>query len=269
MTARALALAALAIGCGSSLPREGGSDAGLDVAAHTVCGDGTVDPGEECDDGNLTFGDGCSKLCQVECSFECGTCGARPCIPVCFDGMLSASEPCDDAEADNGGCDNCRMITVGWRCPVPGRPCVPICGDGLIVGPEACDDRNTAAGDGCSEICLLEPSTAVCGNGVIEGAEECDDGPTSGAAGYKQCGPDCRYGGYCGDGIVDPGEDCDLGAGNNVAGYGTKDGCAVNCRFHFCGDGVEDADQGEQCDFGQNNGKAGAPCSLECRVLGL
>src|SRR5512138_941673 len=30
------------------------------------CGDGVVDPGEECDDGNLASGDGCSATCSVE-----------------------------------------------------------------------------------------------------------------------------------------------------------------------------------------------------------
>ena len=31
-----------------------------------VCGDGTLDPGEECDDGNMTHGDGCSAVCMLE-----------------------------------------------------------------------------------------------------------------------------------------------------------------------------------------------------------
>ncbi len=31
-----------------------------------ACGDGTVDPGEECDDNNTTDGDGCSSTCQNE-----------------------------------------------------------------------------------------------------------------------------------------------------------------------------------------------------------
>ena len=31
-----------------------------------VCGDGTLDPGEECDDGNTTNGDGCSSVCLIE-----------------------------------------------------------------------------------------------------------------------------------------------------------------------------------------------------------
>jgi cysteine-rich repeat protein len=30
------------------------------------CGDGTVDPGEECDDGNTTSNDGCSSTCETE-----------------------------------------------------------------------------------------------------------------------------------------------------------------------------------------------------------
>lgn len=38
----------------------------FDVETITICGDGTIDPGEECDDGNTNSGDGCSSLCEVE-----------------------------------------------------------------------------------------------------------------------------------------------------------------------------------------------------------
>lgn len=31
-----------------------------------VCGDGNLDPGEQCDDSNLVSGDGCSSVCQLE-----------------------------------------------------------------------------------------------------------------------------------------------------------------------------------------------------------
>ena len=31
-----------------------------------LCGDGADDPGEECDDGNVMDGDGCSAECTVE-----------------------------------------------------------------------------------------------------------------------------------------------------------------------------------------------------------
>src|SRR5450755_3069713 len=64
---------------------DGGSDAAPDRVAIDVsgdlshpdnkCGNGQVDPGEACDDGNLVGGDGCTSLCQVECNFRCGSCG--------------------------------------------------------------------------------------------------------------------------------------------------------------------------------------------------
>lgn len=41
-------------------------------AARASCdGDGTLDPGEECDDGNLVSCDGCSAACELECDFTC------------------------------------------------------------------------------------------------------------------------------------------------------------------------------------------------------
>jgi cysteine-rich repeat protein len=40
--------------------------AGLSVASAPFCGDGVVDPGEECDDGNNIDGDGCSANCELE-----------------------------------------------------------------------------------------------------------------------------------------------------------------------------------------------------------
>jgi cysteine-rich repeat protein len=43
------------------------SDCTADPAcAAPVCGDGTVDPGEQCDDGNVTAGDGCDAACMFE-----------------------------------------------------------------------------------------------------------------------------------------------------------------------------------------------------------
>src|SRR5512132_4183336 len=38
----------------------------LASSAFAVCGDGTIDAGEECDDGNTTSGDGCSATCVFE-----------------------------------------------------------------------------------------------------------------------------------------------------------------------------------------------------------
>lgn len=50
-----------------NIPRPQG--AGCDVGAYEVLpcnNDATVDPGEDCDDGNAESGDGCTSLCQIE-----------------------------------------------------------------------------------------------------------------------------------------------------------------------------------------------------------
>jgi cysteine-rich repeat protein len=44
------------------------------------CGDGKVDPGEACDDGNMRDGDGCRKDCTT---MACGAHDAKSCQPAC------------------------------------------------------------------------------------------------------------------------------------------------------------------------------------------
>lgn len=46
------------------------AQANCDPACEHVCGDGHVDEGEQCDDGNRTNGDGCSSDCEIECGGE-------------------------------------------------------------------------------------------------------------------------------------------------------------------------------------------------------
>jgi cysteine-rich repeat protein len=46
-------------------------DLGWQTQPPTPCGDGVIDPGEECDDGNLLSGDGCSGSCVVEACYIC------------------------------------------------------------------------------------------------------------------------------------------------------------------------------------------------------
>lgn len=41
-----------------------------DCTPDPICGNGIIEEGEECDDGNIESGDGCSPLCQIEnCTF--------------------------------------------------------------------------------------------------------------------------------------------------------------------------------------------------------
>jgi cysteine-rich repeat protein len=102
---------------------------------NAVCGDGVRDPGEECDDGDNTNGDGCSAVCTVE--------------PYCGDGLVDPGEACDDGNnASNDGCSS--------TCTVE-----PVCGDGHLDPGEACDDHNTAPSDGCSATCTIEHDFAT------------------------------------------------------------------------------------------------------------
>jgi cysteine-rich repeat protein len=66
-----------------------------------ACGDGLVDPSEQCDDGNNVSRDGCNTLCLLE---------------FCGDDtlQLDLAEECDDGNAINGeGCDiDCQLEII-------------------------------------------------------------------------------------------------------------------------------------------------------------
>src|SRR5262249_21746087 len=58
----------------------------------TTCGDGTVDPGEPCDDGNAIDGDGCDSNCTPT---------------GCGNAIITMGEACDDGNTINGdGCSS-------------------------------------------------------------------------------------------------------------------------------------------------------------------
>ena len=60
------------------------------------CGDGVVDNGEECDDGNVRNCDGCSAVCTVEAGLGCGDGVPYPtCGESCDDGNSVAGDGCD------------------------------------------------------------------------------------------------------------------------------------------------------------------------------
>ncbi|MFO7563535.1 MAG: fibrinogen-like YCDxxxxGGGW domain-containing protein [Enhygromyxa sp.] len=99
-----------------------------------VCGNGIIEPGEQCDDGNNSNNDGCLANC-VEAS--------------CGDGFVNQGvEVCDDGVNDGsyGGCAaNCQALG-------------PHCGDGQLNGPEDCDDANEDLSDGCLDNCSIPAS---------------------------------------------------------------------------------------------------------------
>jgi len=43
----------------------------LEASAQAVCGNGSTDSGETCDDGNNSSNDGCDSACQTETGWQC------------------------------------------------------------------------------------------------------------------------------------------------------------------------------------------------------
>jgi len=245
----------------------------LHIDRAPTCGDGVLDPGEECDDDNVAGGDGCSASCHIELCYACSgqigdqsscrplpsgaTCdSAVPCTVGACDGVgacvptvpLPDGTPCDDGVFCNG-VDTCS----GGTCLHPGDPC-------LDAGAE-CHGCNEAAGN-----CSLPDGTQCAGSDPNVCMNACVAGVCTPATPVTQSG-------CCGNGIFDyyydesgvfHYEECD--DGNTVnADFASGDFCDSNCTYPRCGNGIVDRNMGEQCDDG--NFIDGDGCSAYgCRI---
>lgn len=63
-------------GTGGASAGTAGSGGGGGPPVNLNCGNGAIDPGEQCDDGNKLSGDGCSSTCQSACE----TCEKNECV---------------------------------------------------------------------------------------------------------------------------------------------------------------------------------------------
>jgi cysteine-rich repeat protein len=89
-----------------------------------TCGNGRFDPGEQCDDGNIFSGDGCSAQCTIESCFTCvgqpSICSPSPAGTACDDGnACTVGETCDGSGVC-GGFTSCRTNST---CNVCGQMC--------------------------------------------------------------------------------------------------------------------------------------------------
>ncbi len=180
----------------------GEHDSDTSPPAAPFCGDGNLDPGETCDEGDANSDDNA-------CSFTC-----QP--AVCGDGRVQAGvEECDDGnQLDDdlcvSGCKNAR------------------CGDKFVGPGEGCDDGNQIDDDACGNDCA-SPS---CGDGKVQldKGETCDDANKEDT---DACLPTCVLA-SCGDGSQHIGvEDCDDGNADE------SDTCTTLCKAPSCMDGLE------------------------------
>jgi cysteine-rich repeat protein len=208
-----------------------------DCAPAAECGNGIVEGGEDCDDGNIADGDCCSATCQYEAADS-----------FCDDGdFCTDGDACDGAGicvaggarncSDGVGCtvDSCDSVNATCVHTPDDSACAD---DGLFCnGEEFCDAVNDCASTGnpcdvgtvcndANDTCDPEPA---CGNGVVEPGEECDGGPCCAAdCTFAAAGSACDDGDFCTDGDA-----CD-GAGSCQAGGPTDCSDGVACTVDTC-----------------------------------
>src|SRR5881398_2605323 len=144
------------------------------------CGNGIVDPGEDCDDGNQLNGDCCSSNCK----FEPPTTVCRP-----------AAGPCDVAELCTGTSGQCPADTLKpstFKCRPAAGPC---------DAAERCTGTDAACpadAKKTSDVC--RPATGPC-----DVDERCDGTHDACPAdGFKAAGTECR----AAAGVCDAAESC-------------------------------------------------------------
>jgi cysteine-rich repeat protein len=197
-----------------------------DPADAAICGNGRLNHGEGCDDGNSSPGDGCASNCLTELGWKCT--GTTPSVctndDVCGNGDIEAGETCDDGNLTLGdGCQPDCQVQAGYSCTGEPSVCLPPgnvpiedCGDGSVDIGEECDDGDTDSSDGCDDACQIEagfectgsPSVCTetdCGNGTIDAGEDCDGGPCCVECSFATSTHTCRAAG----GICDAAEVCD------------------------------------------------------------
>jgi cysteine-rich repeat protein len=200
----------------------------LKVAA-PGCGDGILQTGEQCDDGNTTSGDGCSATCQFEKNYVTetepnDTQALSNALPAGADGFLASINPAGDLDYFSF-----NVTTAGSSVTIN-------TGDGLNGCPSGFDSKIylydpthtqiATNDDGDHPPCsTIKPATTAAASNLAVGTyyvrvERYGNNATQPqyVVQIKVSAPGC------GDGILQTGEQCD--DGNTTSG----DGCSATCQ---------------------------------------
>ncbi len=201
--------------CWNEDPCDCGTDTCDDTGCHppeAVCGDGTIDAGEECDPNASPDGCGAGESCSDSCVCETDSC-------VC-DGCVDAYD-CGPKTFYGTDCDSCPFCDADSDCEG--------CGNGTVEGPEECDPP------GSTTSCTMP-------NGC-PGVKTCDD-----SCSWGSCVQECSWG-YCPHDECNsycPSPNCSAdyscGFDECSSDYGCSDGCDPNtteCTECIAPDGCE------------------------------
>ena len=205
-----------------------------------LCGNGFLEPPEECDDGNAVDLDGCNIDCTLTCSDPVLDCPAPPVCQLAACDVSNVCAPVPDPSQNGAPCGPGLVCSDG-ACAVPGA----VCGNGVIEGGEQCDfGAANGPNAGCETTCLFSCTLAP---------DSCPDADS--CNGVETCGQlvvNAQTGQACSPGA--PLADCSLCAGGVCSG-GT-------CQVSTCGDGCIDAAAGEQCEPPNT-----ATCDATCQSM--
>lgn len=226
----------------------GACGGGSGLGQQAECGNGVVEPGEECDASELA-GHTCADLnlgggtlgCAGDCAFDVSGCDLAA---ECGNDTAEYPEQCDGADLSDTSCVDlgfdggelacnvactfdtaaCEVITACDGVALePGEEC-----DGAHLGGATCESLGLGVGElGCDAGCHFDTSDceiqAECGNDTTEHPELCDGPDLAGAdctdagfySGNLACNMDCdgydtsACAGTCGDDVLNGPEVCD------------------------------------------------------------
>ncbi len=228
------------------------------------CGNGSVDVGEECDDGNAIDDDACLSSCRRA---VCGDRVVQRGIEACDNGR--------EAVQPDGCDDSCRVQSISITPPRE----IMVAAGGIYNSGELVVNRQNYMENVFMSCTFPEGlsggagfSTNVPNNNLaltVSAASDAEPGSVSLPCIIKPLSdtspvrasytiPVTILPGTCGDGVIQATEVCD--DGNRTNG----DGCDQNCTVTRCGNGIQTAP--EACDDG-NGGIDG--CSATCQVQSL